>query len=394
MGQTSKEHSIPSITLVPQWEWTVPDTRLIGLIASNSRYFAFSHSDPEELICVDRNTGDILWRAANPDGHGATDETYLYLQDRHPSDELRCLDWKTGHQLWHVDLSDQAHIITVPENPGRVLYATVGDRRPELLSAGCLDGSTGNIVWQETAQRSYLGTAHGLMYFAGLNYNPNGVALYRRSPATGRVLPGDPVPIPAVTGAVEDTNLIYLPQQSQYLFYTMIVNTGVECSSFVVADSQFKPLWKQSGTGGYSGPTYPVVYDDVVVFGLKNDEGIMNSIIARHLKAGRTAWSVRLPPTRPGQHNPVIGVWQGVLLHESGDRLLGRSLKDGKPLWSFPLKPGFRWISIAGRQLVIEQSDASGHSWHISVYDHGIPLQTGGKQEIPANRSQDEIKLD
>jgi hypothetical protein len=161
-----------------------------------------------------------------------------------------------------------------------------------------------------------------------------------------------------------------LPRQSLYLFYTMLVNTGLESSSFVIADSQFKPLWTQSGAdiGGYSGPAYPTVYEDLAVFGLKDRIGAMNSIIACHLMTGRKAWSIRIPPTRPGQYSPVIGEWHGVWLHETGDRLLGRSFGNGKALWAFPLKPGLRWITIEGQQLIIMQSDMSNHSWHISVY--------------------------
>jgi outer membrane protein assembly factor BamB len=126
---------------LPSWGTPVPDGRHVFFGLGNGRYNSSAEKPAGALLCVEADTGRVVWRHEVPDavlGKPAVDAEHVYLGAR--DGFCYCLDRDRGEFCWKRDLGSP--VVTAPALIGRRLYVAASGG-----NVCCLQADTGATVW-------------------------------------------------------------------------------------------------------------------------------------------------------------------------------------------------------------------------------------------------------
>jgi outer membrane protein assembly factor BamB len=136
------------IRFVPRWVATVPSIDLRATFLCGDRIVVGSL---KETACLDRTTGDVLWRAATPRGGSVVTPSGLVRLE--PDGTLRMLDLDRGEVRFTTRFRPRTAggatgaVVHTPGLPKLIVVAE-GDRQVTAV-----DLVTGDIRWRHTARR-------------------------------------------------------------------------------------------------------------------------------------------------------------------------------------------------------------------------------------------------
>ncbi len=355
----------------PAWSFEVPGYAGVSLGPAGPGRVALFFSDlpsvympnAVRVMTVALQTGAKLWRG-DLSGHvlpqSAGDPYRLYLL---AGRTVSAWDWTTGKRLWTAPAQHSDELLA---QDGRVVWLAPEGKGEAVVAA---DGATGRELWRRTASR---GTwvpatiALGAVYLYG--FDQAGWALTAVDPQTGRTLREAHFPEPP---PYELNSLTWSQRHRLFYIEGTIVGAGLDIHSLHVTQENLSPVWDRPHTGRCEFVTDVLVCE--AWFRLDTGERGRAGIVALQPDTGKELWRRTGPAV---DDDKVVGEWNGaaIIIRPHGPTsapagaLSAVRPRDGRTMWSVPLRLGDAKARVYGPWLVVALDRPEGRPARVEAY--------------------------